>query len=153
MLWRRECEGAVLLCFALLYYLFSLLGRIPQHVTSPKRATIMASKIESINSSTRQTQTQHSHIAILEIYHLTRIENFNIWVWRMKNVLERDDFFVHCTKIATMNMNMTTTKIKRRTLALGASNGSPRNITYKLIKRYNLSNKPMGLLDTTKKTI
>jgi hypothetical protein len=59
----------------------------------------------SMNSQQSAVQTQSSHTVIPEIYHLTGMENYGIWAWRMKNVLERDGLFVYCTTLARENMS------------------------------------------------
>jgi hypothetical protein len=62
------------------------------------------------------------------------MENYGIWAWRMKSVLERDGLFVYCTTPA--RENMTEVEKRGRTQALSVLNGSAKNTAYKLMKRY-----------------
>ena len=62
------------------------------------------------------------------------MENYGIWAWRMKSVLERDELFVHCTKPTSSTMS--DVEKRGRVQAMSALNGSSKNTVYKLMKRY-----------------
>ena len=78
-----------------------------------------------------------NHItSIPEVYHLTGIENYSSWAFRMKNVLMRDKLFVYCS--VPSNPFMEDVERKGRQAALSAISGSIKgDVALKLLKRYS----------------
>jgi hypothetical protein len=84
------------------------------------------------------SQTSHSghFTTIPEAYHLTGIENYGSWTFRMKNILQRDGLFDFCV---TARTNPTPElERKGRQAAMSAINSSVKGgVALKLLKRYS----------------
>ena len=83
------------------------------------------------------TGISSNHItSIPELYHLTWIENYSSWSFRMKNVLMRDGLFLYCS--VPPNPFMEDVERKGRQAALSAISGSIKgDVALKLLKRYS----------------
>ena len=83
------------------------------------------------------TGMSSNHItSIPELYHLTRIENYSSWAFRIKNVLMRDGLFEYYSVPPTPFMD--NVERKGRQTALSAINGSIKgDVVLKLLKRYS----------------
>jgi hypothetical protein len=73
---------------------------------------------------------------IPEAYHLTGIEKYGNWAFRIKNVLLRDGLYDYC--VTALNNPIPDLERKGRQAALSAINNSVKGgIALKLLKRYN----------------
>ena len=101
----------------------------PPGITSAEPRTIVAPPSHSgLNPNNHPT-------SIFELYHLTRIENYGTWAFRMNNVLLKDELFEFST--VAPNDNLSETERKSRPTALSAINNSIKgDVALKLLKRY-----------------
>jgi hypothetical protein len=81
-----------------------------------------------------------SHVSnqttIPEAYHLTGIDNYGSWAFRMKNILQRDGLYDFC--ITPPNNPVTEAERKGRQAAMSAINSSVKGgVALKLLKRYS----------------
>ena len=104
-------------------------------------------------SQIAQATANHSNsqTTIPDLYHLVGLENYGVWAFRMKNVLQRDGLYEYC--ITAPSQTMSENKKKGRQLALSVINGSIKgNVAIKLLKRYTDPNECWTSLKTRYKS-
>lgn len=88
-------------------------------------------------SSVNHRSNTNRKSLISKFYHLKRVNNYAIWMYCMKHMMQREGLFEYCT-IPPSTIILESTRTKRES-ALVAINNNAKNTILKLLKRYDKS--------------
>ena len=77
---------------------------------------------------------QSRDCSILEQYHLEGFQNYGVWAYRMKHMLQRDGLYIYC--VTPPSTVMLDAERLGRESALTAINNNAKNAALRLLKRY-----------------